>query len=249
MFLFKVLPVKSEEYELMKAYSEISSKYSKLKTKPWKDFQTYLSSLENKFTLPKSGIVLDVGCGNGRNLILFQEKNYNLIASDLSFSLLSSLIPLPAQKTQIVNNDMRLLPLKKNISDFVLLIASIHHLRKKKDMLKVLDEITFILKKEGYLILSCWRRWKPSTRRKMVIDLLLFPFKKIYNPNWQHGDILLPWYDEKRKVIARRYYHLFTKGELIKIIKKTNLRICDFSCSGGHSKNDNFFVLLKRKPI
>ena len=241
-----MLPVKSEDYELMKAYSEITSKYSMLKTKPWKDLQSYLSSLENKFTLPSSGILLDIGSGNGRNLILFQEKNYHLIASDLSFSLLSSLVPLPAQKIQILNNDMRLLPLKKKIADFVILIASIHHLRKKKDMQKVLDEITFIIKNEGYLILSCWRRWKPGTRKKMVIDLLLFPFKKTYKRKWQHGDILLPWYNEKKEVIARRYYHLFTKRELIKIIKKTNLSICDFSCSGGQSKSDNFFVLLKK---
>ena len=249
MFLFKVLPVKSEEYELMKAYSEISLKYSKLKTKPWKDFQSYLSSLEDKFVLPKSGIILDIGSGNGRNLILFQEKNYNLIASDLSFSLLSSLVSLPAQKTQIVNNDMRILPLKKKIADFVLLIASIHHLRRKKDMLRVLNEITFVLKNEGYLILSCWRRWKQSTRKNMLIDLLLFPFKKILNFKWQHGDILLPWYDEKKKVIAKRYYHLFTKRELMMILKKSDLSICDFSCRGGQSKSDNFFVLLRRKLI
>ncbi|GAF80376.1 unnamed protein product, partial [marine sediment metagenome] len=171
--------MKSEDYELMKAYSKISSKYSKLKTKPWKDFQSYLSYLENKFILPKSGILLDIGSGNGRNLILFQEKNFNLIASDLSFSLLKSFVPLPAQEVQILNNDMRYLPLKKNIADFVLLIATIHHLSKKKDMQKVLDEITFILKNEGFLILSCWRRWKPSTRIKMIADLLLFPLKKI----------------------------------------------------------------------
>lgn len=244
-----MLPVKSEEYELMKAYSEISSRYSKLKTKPWKDFQAYLSSLEEKIVLPKSGILLDVGSGNGRNLILFQKEDYNLIASDLSFSLLSSLVPLPAQKTQIVNNDMRLQPFKKNSTDFVLLIASIHHLRKKKDMIKALDEIGLILKNEGYLIMSCWRRWKRSTRTKMIMDLLLFPFKKIANYRWQHGDILLPWYDEKKKVVARRYYHLFTKRELMKLLNKTNFVISDFSCMGGQSRRDNFFVLLRRKAI
>ena len=83
----------------------------------------------------------------------------------------------------------------------------------------------------------------------MLIDLLLFPFKKILNFKWQHGDILLPWYDEKKKVIAKRYYHLFTKREIMKILKKSDLSICDFSCRGGQSKSDNFFVLLRRKSI
>ena len=230
----------------MKAYNDISSKYSMVKTKPWKDFQSYLSFLEDKFNLPSSGILLDIGSGNGRNLILFQEDNFHLIASDLSYSLLKSLVQIPTQKIQSINNDMRVLPMKKKIADFVLLIASLHHLRKTKDMLKVLEEISLILKDDGYLILSCWRRWKPSSRNKMLADLFLFPFKKINNRRWKHGDIMLPWYDERRKVIAKRYYHLFTKRELLKIIKKSNFSICDFSCSGGQDKRDNFFVLLEK---
>ena len=239
--------VKSEEYELMKAYKDISPKYSRLKTKPWKDFQTYLSSLEDKFILPSSGILLDIGSGNGRNLILFQDKNFHLIASDLSFSLLRARIPLPPQKSQTVNNDMRNLPFKKGVADFALLIASLHHLSKTKDILKVLDEITSILKNGGYLILSCWRRWKSNTRKKMIVDLLLFPIKKILNSKWKHGDIMLPWHDEKGEIVARRYYHLFTKQELLKIIRKSNLNICDFSFSGGQTGNDNYFVLLTKK--
>lgn len=67
------------------------------------------------------------------------------------------------------------------------------------------------------------------------------------NFNWRHGDLYLPWYDENRNIIARRYYHLFTKRELIVAIKKANFRIIDIEICGGKSGKDNFFVLLKKK--
>ncbi len=239
-------PVKSEEKKLMEAYKKISSKYTKLKTKPWKDFQSYLSFLESRFPIPSSGILLDLGSGNGRNLILFKDKPLHMIASDLSFPLLNALVPLPSQKVHTINNDMRFLPLKQGSSDLILLIAAIHHLRKKEDMIKVLNDVSLILKNDGYLILSCWRRWKKDTRKKMIRDLLMFSIRKLIDIKWKHGDILLPWYNEKQEVIARRYYHLFTKRELKKILMKSDLIVLNFSCLGGPNQKDNFFVLLKK---
>jgi SAM-dependent methyltransferase len=231
----------------MEEYRRISSRYAKLKRKPWKDFQSYFSYLSTKFPLPSSGILIDIGSGNGRNLELFKGQDFQMIASDLSFELLQNMITLPKNKTYITNNDMRFLPLKHNSAELVICIATIHHLNDETEVIKVLKELEGSLKQNGQIILSCWRRWKPETIIKMLFDLFLFPFRKMAQKSWRHGDIFVPWFNEKREVIARRYYHLFTKRELIKILNNSNLKIADLSVSGGKSGKDNFFVLLRKK--
>jgi len=240
-------PKDTNVYNLMEEYRKISSRYSVLKKKPWKDFQSYISYLKTKFQLPSSGILIDIGSGNGRNLELFKDQDLQMVASDLSLELLQTMIPLPSHKIYIANNDMRFLPIKHNSADFVICIATIHHLENEKEVIKALEEIASILKQNGLIILSCWRRWKPDTIHKMLLDLVRLPYKKLVQKSWRHGDIFLPWLNEKREIIAKRYYHLFTKKELIRVINKSNLKISDFSISGGKGGKDNFFVLLKKR--
>ncbi|MHA2254514.1 MAG: methyltransferase domain-containing protein [Candidatus Heimdallarchaeaceae archaeon] len=160
--------------------------------------------------------------------------------------LLKNLVELPVQKLHILNNDMRRIPIRKNTADLILCIATAHHLENKVETIEALRNISIILKPKGYIILSFWRRWKPDTLKKMIFDMIAFPIKKIYNNNWRHGDIFLPWYNKDKQVVARRYYHLFTRRELLGILDACNLRICDFSPSGGKSGKDNFFVLLQK---
>ena len=237
---------KHNESTLVEAYKIIAKRYSQLKKNPWKDFLSYYTYLNEKFNLPKSGTLVDVGSGNGRNLLVFKEQSWHFIASDFSFELLKVLVPIEKGKISLINNDMRNIPLRENIADFVLCIASIHHLYNEDDVIRTLNNITDITKKEGYAIISCWRRWKRGSKIRMIFDLLLYPIKKAFNGNWRYGDIFLPWFDDQRQVIAKRYYHLFTKKELLRVVKKSKLKVCNITCLGGKGKKDNYFLLLKK---
>ncbi len=235
------------DFELIEAYRKISPRYSNLKKKPWKDFQEYLESIRKRFSLPKTGILLDVGSGNARNLSLFESQNWQHIASDISFELLKASITLVNNTLFLLNNNASSIPLKNNTVDLTLCIATIHHFRDKEEVLRVLSNISEILKKDSFLILSCWKKWKKGTRKQMFLDLIQYRNKKKQNRFWRHGDIYLPWYNEKRELIAERYYHLFSKRELLKIIDATNYSIIDFVELGGKGGDDNFFLLLQNK--
>ena len=230
----------------MKEYRKIAPKYVKVKSKPWRDFQFYLTNIEKRLSLPSEGILVDIGTGNARNLELFRNQEWHFLASDLSFELLRNLVDLPAQKIHILNSDMRKIPIKENIADLVLCMATVHHLESEKEAIETIKEISLILKPEGYSILSFWRRWKPDTRKKMLFDLIVYPIKKILNNRWRHGDIFLPWFNMDNEVVARRYYHLFTRRELERVLKSCNLKVCDISSFGGKGGKDNFFVFLKK---
>ena len=65
------------------------------------------------------------------------------------------------------------------------------------------------------------------------------------NKNWRFGDIYVSWYGENQDIIAKRYYHLFTKKELIKIVKSCNLEMVNLMTLGGKNKTDNIFLLLR----
>ena len=231
--------------ELIEAYSKISPKYSRLKTRPWKDFQQYLSFVRQKFQIPTSGIMLDIGTGNCRNLLLFEDQEWEHIASDITFELLNNSVSLSNNVVHLVNNDMKVLSLRKNSVDFAICIASLHHLRSNAEVVRVLSNIKEILQNEKLLIISCWRRWKKGTRKKMIKDLLFYLFKKFRDNSWRHGDISLPWLGDNKEIVAERYYHLFTRRELRKIVLRSGYKIVNLRKSGGVQGNDNFFLLLK----
>jgi ubiquinone/menaquinone biosynthesis C-methylase UbiE len=235
------------DFELIEAYRKISPRYSNLKKNPWKDFQNYLESISKRFSLPETGILLDVGSGNARNLLLFESQQWQHIASDISYELLKSSIILKNNSLNLLNNNAKSIPIKANSIDLTLCIATIHHFRDKEEVKLVLRNISRISKKGSYLVISCWKKWKKGTRKQMVLDLILYLPKKLKNKFWRHGDIYLPWYNEKKELIAERYYHLFSKKELLKIINSTNYSIIDFAELGGKGGDDNFFLLLQKK--
>lgn len=235
------------DYELIEAYRKISPKYTSLKTKPWKDFLQFMMQISQSYTIPTSGIMLDIGTGNCRNLLFFEDQKWEHIGIDISFELLHNAITLEENKIYRVNSDMKFLSLINNFADLALCIATLHHLRNKNDVVEVLRSIRSTLKKNNYLIVSCWRRWKKGSRRKMLKEVIFYPHKKLRNRLWRHGDIYLPWFDNNRKIVAERYYHLFTKRELVNIVQRSGFEIVNLSKLGGVKGDDNIFLLLRNK--
>jgi len=239
--------IKEETYRLVQAYEKISNRYKRVKKRPWRDLEEYIEKIVNIVSLPKEGYLCDIGGGNGRNLQLFQEENWYMVLVDLSLELLKGVVDLPQKKRALLNSDMCSLPLRSECSDLVLYIATLHHLHSYESTRTAFTEMKRIMKKGSYGIISVWRRWKKDTAKFMIRDLILFPIKKLKRKGWRHGDFFLPWKNEKGEVIAKRYYHLFTKREVKKLINKVGLKIVDITVLGGKGGADNIFVLMQRK--
>ena len=233
------------DYELVEAYRKISPKYTNIKKKPWRDFKFYMDFIKKNFSLPTSGILLDIGAGNCRNLLFFENQKWEHIASDISLDLLKNAVMTKNNHIYKINHDMKSFPLRNYFIDMVICIAVFHHLRSNKEVLKVLQNINKVLKANKYLIISCWRRWKKGSRKMMLKDLLLYPYKKLKDKMWRYGDIYLDWFDNNKEVVAKRYYHLFTKRELAKIVKKGGFEVLNCEKLGGVGGRDNIFLLLR----
>ena len=106
---------------------------------------------------------------------------------------------------------MTKLPYKNNYFNYILHIASLHHLNSEEKILKSLNETYRVLKPKGLVLLTVWN--------KLQLKFLLKP-----------KDLLVPWKIKSKQY--KRYYHLFDYYELRKLIRKTKFKIIESNLLG-----------------
>ena len=104
----------------------------------------------NNFT--SSSIVLDAGCGNGKNIKYFQNK-CNVIGIDKCENLVNICIE---KGYQVTNEDVTNLSFQNNTFDFIMSIAVIHHIDTEEMRVNAIKELIRVLKPGGKLLITCW---------------------------------------------------------------------------------------------
>jgi ubiquinone/menaquinone biosynthesis C-methylase UbiE len=180
--------------------------------------------------VPEANRVLDVGCGNCRQLFPFRQKE--LFGVDFSEPLLrkgriySDKYDL---KVELIQSDASGLPFRENSFDVVICIATLHCLEEEKRLM-CLKEIKRVLRPSSLAFLSVWNKRQPR-----------FFFSK--------KDVCIPWCTKGETHL--RYYHLFTKGELEKLIRKSGLRpvktFYDRYKKGFKFLSKNIFSIVKKE--
>jgi len=178
--------------EQRKVWETIADSWSMLRNKPE---EIILKIADNT----NIGPVLDVACGNGRNLLPFAEKNLVCVGLDFSKSMIREarkFLKRRGAKAMLVVGDASRLPFKDNSFHLVIFVRSLHNLITKADRLIALRECRRVGKR---LVLSVWKKWQ----RRFILKLLM---------NFFSSDLLIDWnYHGK---VYKRFYHLYTKKEL-----------------------------------
>jgi len=180
--------------------------------KAWNKYVVKKIPIVEDFLQNKSGKIIDLGCGDGRNMI----PNPNIEYYSVDFSEESLKHAKQRAKKEKINcklfkSKINKLPkeFKDNMFDAGLFIASLHcleTLRKREDTLK---EFYRILKPNAQALITTWN----SEDKR---------FKSVNN----HGDIYMSWRD--KGIPHMRYYYLFKKQELLNLIKQTGFKILEF---------------------
>lgn len=139
---------------------------------PTREIKEFLSIIKKKIN---SGLMLDLGCGEGRHSYLFQEKGYKVVGIDYQETALKKAIARGQNrklasfgKPFFIAGDLFSLPLKRNLFDIVLDYGCLHHV-KKADFRNYLNILVNLLKPRGYYILSCFStayKHYPGEKRK-----------------------------------------------------------------------------------
>ena len=205
--------------EQEKAWNELAKVWKGYRTRPFKDVEALLSLLSSS----KKGKILEIGCGNCRNLLPFAKAGFECYGIDFSKEMLKFAEQFARKnevRIQLKQARAEKLPFKSNSFDYVLNIAVLHHLKKKEQVLAV-KEMFRILKPEGKALISVWNKLNPKFWK--------FLLKK---------EIFIPWKINDKT--CWRYYYFFSFWELKKLIKKAGFKI--IKSSSPFARNISFII-------
>ena len=236
-------------------YEEISADFSETRKKAlWPELERFSKKV------PNGARVLDLGCGSGRLLRAFLDKEINYLGIDQSQGLIQlareNFQNNSENKTQFsfLKHDMLALDnLDCQKFDYIFCVAVLHHLPGFDLQIKALRQMREKLNPNGKIIITVWNLWTKKKFRKLMIKNIFlkffYPFlyfSKKNKPQFidiQKGwrDLLFSWQGKQGQKQSLRYYHAFTKRELKNIIRKTKLQIEKIS-----KDKYNYYVILRK---
>ncbi len=187
----------------------------------------FWSELNHSRSLVKSGDkVLDLGCGYGRLIKMFEGLTIDYHGLDHSAKLIT-LARARYPSSRFSQGDVRTLPYDNELFDSVWMIALLHHLPVSASR-KAPAEAARVIKPNGRMIITVWQpdpAWGKSWCRLGPNSFL----KKWGGQSWLY------------------YYH-FRPEELKKMVSRSRLIVLEegFLRKG---KRSNYFIVAKRAPI
>ena len=178
-------------------YDKIASEFSTTRANKWPLINRFMESV------PKGSKILDIGCGNGRNMLY---DHYEFKGVDIS----SEFVKICWDRgLDVKKGTMTELPFKNNSFDVILSIASFHHLNNENDRNKALQEMKRVLQPGGIVLLYVWSKNQPGKTKRTFEN---------------YGDVLVPWKSNDGK-IYNRYYYIFQIEEIKELIEKNGFII------------------------
>ncbi len=177
--------------------------------------------------------VLDFGCGNGRLLELFTNKNINYYGVDVSQKLLDlAKQRYPSNKDNFlkISSDKISLPFNEEKFNSVYSIATFHHLPGKQHRLKVAKELYRVTKRGGWIVVTIWDLWQWRYRQNIFKNWF---YKIIGKSELDWNDCRIVFINNDGKIF-NRYHHAFTKGELERLFREAGFNIIEAKKIGGN---------------
>jgi len=173
----------------------------------WTIFGKELEMLARRW---QKGKLLNIGCAHGPDFLPFRES-YDLFGVDSSWGMLKQAQRYSAKfsfHANLMVADATNLPFADNAFDCAIAVATYHHVRGHNKRQEAFRELRRILKPGGEAFLSVWNHRQPRF--------------------WLRSkDQEVPW--RLRGKTVHRYYHLFSYGEIKKLLSETGFTVIKIS--------------------
>jgi len=178
----------------------------------WSIFRSELETLAQRW---QRGRLLNLGCAHGPDFLPFIHS-FELYGIDFSVRMLS-LARKYAHKfdfaVELSLADVISLPYPGGTFDWVISVATYHHIKGEKERQMALSELRRVLKPGGEAFITVWNRWQPRF--------------------WFRGkEVAVPWRQKDRTLY--RYYYLFSYAELEKLVKQAGFDVLDSFPEGSY---------------
>jgi len=196
-------------------YNNIANEFDIYRVKVWPCVRKFLSKLNS------SHLILDIGCGNGKNIV--GNPHLNIMGIDFSEKLVEI---CNNKKLNVLLASMLAIPYKDNTFDNIIAIASYHHLDNDNDRRCALNEMYRILNNGGTGLIVVWAM-EQGDRSK---------FK------FTNTDMIVTW-KSPNNIVYNRYYHIYMTGQLKKEI---NLLEPRFDVIEEYCEKGNWVITVKK---
>lgn len=192
-----------EKIAVKNVYNNIAKHFDRTRYYQWSWITEFI------LKAPKNELIYDIGCGNGRNM-LYPDYKFQGIDNCFEFVKICKDKNLDVQLS-----DMTDICFPNNSSNYIINIASFHHLATVERRIKCLEEMNRILKPNGKLLLSVWSKTQPEKTKRSFAS---------------YGDNYVPWkpsgYENENKIKTQiRYYYIFELDEIKELFEKTGFTI------------------------
>jgi tRNA (uracil-5-)-methyltransferase TRM9 len=227
------------EYRVIaeETWDTIAESFDITRQKPWKFCLDFIRSIKN------NEVVADIGCGNGRHLLVCAENCSHVIGVDISLKLLkivkNKLTNKNIVNASLIHADVVELPLANNSLNTVLFVASLHNIKGKEHRHRALKEIARVLKPKGIALISVWSRWQRKYWRYFMKQFII--------RSREFGDIDVFW--RQHNLNVPRFYHLFSKEEFAQELHDARFHIQILQTVKIHSRYfpDNYFAVVEKR--
>ena len=194
-----------EKTNVNEVYEEIAEHFDDTRVNKWSCVQDFLNKLK-----PNS-LVLDLGCGNGRNM---NHENINFIGVDNCENFVRI---CNAKGLDVINSNMTKINLENEKVDTIICVAAFHHLSTPENRVLALREMKRLVKPGGKILLSVWSINQPQKIRR-----------KFNN----YGNNIVLWNSYGK--VFERYYYIFKIDEIISLFRFVGLSMVNHEYSCGN---------------
>lgn len=194
-----------EKETVYDSYSSISDDFDSTRIRVWPCVKNFINSLESYSTL------LEVGCGNGKNLLY--RKDLVTLGTDF----VPNMVSISSKKgiNCVLANALEL-PFSNDSIDNVISVAVFHHLSTEERRILALQEMIRVMKPGGRGLLVVWAYEQELNSKKTSVK---HSIKK--------GDNMIRWHGKGNTSDvskAHRYYYFYDKDSFTKYIQIDNIR-------------------------
>jgi len=215
-----------EQVYVTSVYDQIAQEFDQTRHHLWPAVRNFISKIPHEPVIK----IADIGCGNGRNMLLYPD---NFIGLDISqtFVKICRQKGLNAHQGSILD-----IPFESNTFDYTICIAVIHHLSTSDRRLQAIRELVRITKPHGQILITVWS--SKSQNNDQYHHKRLSESQPINNTTC---DRLVDWIGHSGHS-GQRYYHFFIQGELDELCHS----IMGISLLTSYEEHVNYGIILQK---